>query len=59
MPETTRDVVGDGAAADGSLEGTALLTPSEIAEAARIRRAYELTKIPKKSVNEWMISNDF
>jgi len=53
VPETVRDVVGDGAAAEGSGEGSSLLTPNEITEAARIRRAYELTRVQKKSVTEW------
>ena len=50
--EVARDVFGDGVGGDGAGAGEAarLLTPQEMAEAAKIWRAYERTK--KKSTND-------
>ena len=48
--DVARDGVGDGVGGDGAGEAARLLTPQEIAEAAKIWRAYERTK--KKSTND-------
>ena len=41
--DAARDGLGDGGAGDGPGEGAALLTPQEIAQAAKIWKAYERT----------------